>query len=374
MAGDANTPRAPFRSAKGATWAGGVAYDGGVFDIRSLPGDDDRGNVVGPYRVGAPIGAGAAANVYEAVHMETGQRIALKILNSDWAGRAEIVSRFVREGRALQRLNHPNIVRVLDHGICESGAPWIAMERLKSVTLDALTQEHGRLDAARAVRLAIDVARALGAVHEAKIVHRDVKPENVLVVDPGTPSESAKLIDFGIAKVTSAEMGENSVAHTRIGSVLGSTAFASPEQLNGDGVDARTDVFALAVSLYETLSGQLPFDGQTVAEQIHARKVGATVPISRHGVTVPRSLEDLFASCLSKDREKRPRDGQAMAKALLAVTEDLPSTKRRAPTEPPKKRAPPPNRRLLVALAILAALAAALFAARVLDVGALFSP
>lgn len=327
-----------------------------------LPVSDDSSSVVGPYRVGVPIGAGAAANVFEAVHVETGQRVALKILNSDWAGRAEIVSRFVREGRALQRLNHPNIVQVFDHGVCDNGAPWIAMERLQSLTLDALMQQEGRVDTARAVRLALDIARALGAVHDAKIVHRDVKPENVLVVDAGTPAESAKLIDFGVAKVTSAEMGENSVAHTRIGSVLGSTAFASPEQLNGDVVDARTDVFALAVSLYEALSGQLPFDGNTVREQIHARKVGAVVPISKHGLDVPGSLEELFSSCLSNDRERRPRDGHAMAKALLAVAGDLPAATRNASLAPPTDSAPrwvP----IAVALAILVVLAGAVLAA-----------
>jgi serine/threonine-protein kinase len=193
------------------------------------------------------------------------------------------------------------------------------------------------------VRLATDVARALGAVHEAQIVHRDVKPENVLVVDAGTPAESAKLIDFGIAKVTSAEMGENSVAHTRIGSVLGSTAFASPEQLAGDPIDPRTDVFALAVSLYEALSGQLPFDGNTVKEQIQARKDGAVVPIAKHGISVPPSLEALFAACLARDRARRPRDGNAMAKALLAVSEDL-SAAKRASTVPPPPPAPSNNR------------------------------
>jgi len=217
------------------------------------------------------------------------------------------------------------------------------------------------MDTARAIRLALDVARALGAVHDANIVHRDVKPENVLVVDAGTPAESAKLIDFGVAKVTSAEMGENSVAHTRIGSVLGSTAFASPEQLNGETVDARTDVFALAVSLYEALSGQLPFDGNTVREQIHARKVGAVVPISKHGLSVPPSLEELFASCLSNDRERRPRDGHAMAKALLEVASDLQGAKPSATKEPPEK---PSSTRVAapVALAILVALAAGLVA------------
>lgn len=330
-----------------------------------MASSDDIEEVVGPYRVGAPIGAGAAANVFEAVHVETGQRVALKILNPDWAGRAEIVSRFVREGRALQRLNHPNIVRVFDHGICENGAPWIAMERLRSSTLDAVMQESSGLDVPRAIRLGVDIARALGAVHEAKIVHRDVKPENVLVVDAGTSSETAKLIDFGIAKVTSAEMGENSVAHTRIGSVLGSTAFASPEQLAGDPVDARTDVFALAVSLYEALSGQLPFEGTTVKEQINARKMGATVPISRYGVVVPRSLEELFARCLSSDREMRPRDGNAMAMALLAVAEELPSSRRAASTVRPKK---PGSRTSVVTIAIgiLLALSIAFLAGRLI--------
>jgi serine/threonine-protein kinase len=341
--------------------------DGSMEDV-SEPGSDDE-SVVGPYRVGAPLGAGAAANVFEAVHMETGQEVALKILNSDWAGRAEIVSRFVREGRALQRLNHPNIVRVFDQGVCKSGAPWISMERLQSATLDAVMQETGRVETGRAIRLTIDIARALGAVHAAHIVHRDVKPENVLVVDAGTPEESAKLIDFGIAKVTSAEMGENSVAHTRMGSVLGSTAFASPEQLNGEPVDARTDVFALAVSLYEALSGQLPFEGSTIQEQIRARKEGKTVPISNHGVSVPRSLEELLTRCLSRDRSQRPLDGGAMADALLEIVRDLPSEARRAATRPPPMpvaKTALPRSRLGTVLTILLTLAVAFFAGRMI--------
>lgn len=330
-----------------------------------MSSSDDIEELVGPYRLGAAIGAGAAANVFEAVHVETGQRVAVKILNPDWAGRAEIVSRFVREGRALQRLNHPNIVRVFDHGICDNGAPWIAMERLRSSTLDAVMQESTRLDVPRALRLGVDIARALGAVHEAKIVHRDVKPENVLVVDAGTPSETAKLIDFGIAKVTSAEMGENSVAHTRMGSVLGSTAFASPEQLAGDPVDARTDVFALAVSLYEALSGQLPFEGTTVKEQISARKMGATVPITKHGVVVPRALEELFARCLSNDREKRPRDGNAMAKALVEIADELPDARSAASTVRPKKAARKMSG-VTIAIAILLALSIAFLVGRLI--------
>src|SRR4051812_590288 len=163
--------------------------------------------LVGPYRLGKAIGMGAAANVVEAVHHETGELVALKILNAEFASRSDVVSRFVREGRALQRLRHPNIVRVIDHGVSESGDVWIAMERLDAVTLDTLMRNRP-LTPARALPLAIDVASGLGAVHEAGIVHRDVKPDNILVVSPATKMESAKLIDFGVAKVTTAEMGE----------------------------------------------------------------------------------------------------------------------------------------------------------------------
>jgi serine/threonine-protein kinase len=288
---------------------------------------DPEESLVGPYRVGKPVGMGATANVVEAVHRDTGERVALKILNAEYAGRSDVVSRFVREGRALQNLRHPNIVRVIEHGVSASGDVWIAMERLDAVTLDALIRNRP-LPPQRAVKLAVDVASGLAIVHDAGIVHRDVKPDNILVVDAATKMESAKLIDFGVAKMTAAEMGENSIAHTRAGSILGSTAFASPEQLAGEPVDARADVFALAVTLYEALTGELPFDGTTVKAQIEARKAGAIVPLSARNVkdtVFPKALEDFIARSLASERVRRPADGRAMVDELTAILAELES-------------------------------------------------
>jgi serine/threonine-protein kinase len=286
------------------------------------PGD---GDLFGHYRIGRALGSGAMANVFEAVDVNSGQFVAVKVLRANRAGTSEVVARFIREGRALAKMNHPNIVRVLEHDTTADGTPWIAMERLDGQPLDALIRENERLTLERALRLAIDVATALSVVHARGMVHRDVKPENVFVTDVGTASERAKLIDFGVAHVTGEDLGENSVAYTHSGSLLGTVAFMPTEQFQGHEATPASDVFSLAVTLYEMLTGAFPFDGTGMKEQFQARQSNRHVPMQKRVklLVVPPALEVLLARALANDPRERPSDGATFGRALGALLASL---------------------------------------------------
>lgn len=284
------------------------------------------GNLIDNYRTGKSLGSGGMAVVFEAVDVRTGDLVALKVLHEGVSHNSEVVTRFVREGRALRNLDHPNIVRVFDQGVTKGGHVWIAMELLRGGTLEALVERTGRLAAGRALQLMTGVAKALATVHAKGIVHRDIKPANVFVVDEGLPTEHAKLIDFGIARVTKLEMTENSTSFTHVGSLLGSAPFMSPEQLAAGDVDARTDIFAFGVTLYEVLTGALPFAGESFVEQVRARRSSAITPVANHlQESVDPRLDHLIRRCLAAEPGERPLDGLALLRELLAIQGSAPS-------------------------------------------------
>lgn len=299
-----------------------------VYESAELAPTQVKRDILGRYRLGNAIGAGSMANVYDAVDVWTGERVALKSLRPQCAESSELVARFLREGRALQRIQHANIVRVIDHGVAADGVAWIAMERLSGMSLERLL-DLGPLSPERALRLMLGVAKALATVHARGMVHRDVKPENIVVVDPGTPHEEAKLIDFGIAHVAREDLGDDSVQYTTTKSILGSMAFMAPEQLAGGGgaATAQSDVFSFAVTLYEAMTRQSPFRGAGMAEQVRARTKGSIVPVSER-IGAHRSagpLDALMKRCLSPDPAKRPPNGLALIKELRAVLDASPS-------------------------------------------------
>lgn len=294
------------------------------------PSDDEGetrigGDRVGPYRTTMTVGRGGMANVLEAVDTRTGETVALKVLHANTAAHSEAVARFAREGRALQNFNHANIVKVFEHGVTDDGDAYIAMELLRGMTLAELVRREGRLPPSRAVALVKDVAKALATVHARGLIHRDIKPENIFVTELDTPREHAKLIDFGVARVTEAELGEHSIAYTRVGVAIGSVAFMAPEQRNPDEVEPATDVFALGVTLYEAVTGKLPYDGDTIAAQVSARAKGAIIPLTKRvpNVAWPAGLEPLLRRMLAPDRAARPNGGLAALRELSALESTL---------------------------------------------------
>ena len=212
----------------------------------------------GRYRLDAQIGAGGMSTVYRAFDTVLERQVAVKLMHRDIAHNPDQLERFRREARAVAQLNHPHIVQVIDAGEESDDAhpgfstPYIVFEYVEGQTLKERIRHFGRLDIPEAVAYAIEIARALGAAHERGIVHRDVKPQNILVDDEG----SAKVTDFGIARTLEQE------GLTADGRVLGTTDYVSPEQALGHAVTGQSDLYSLGVVLYEMLTGDVPFNGE----------------------------------------------------------------------------------------------------------------
>src|SRR6201996_310546 len=224
----------------------------------------------GRYRLESRIGSGGMSTVYRA-HDETLERfVAIKLMNREVATDSDQLERFRREARAVARLSHQNIVHVIDAGEDE-GRPYIVLEYIDGETLKERIRRLGRLPIPEAVAYCVEIARALGAAHANQVVHRDVKPQNVLIDHEGT----AKVTDFGIAR-TLEEQGL-----TADGRVLGTTDYVSPEQALGHHVSGQSDLYSLGVVLYEMLTGELPYRGENQVA-VAMKHVRENVPDVRH--------------------------------------------------------------------------------------------
>ena len=273
---------------------------------------DGAGRRLGPYRVGPELGRGFSSVVYEALEPERGRCVALKVLTFlptlDQERRADLAERFAREARAVSALSHPNVVAIYDVGQAEDGRQFIAMECLRGETLRGHLQQKGPLPTPQAVAVAVRVADALHYAHGRGVIHRDVKPDNVFLCEgeedgPVVP----KLMDFGIAHVLS-DRGRL----TQDGTIVGSPAYMSPEQIHGHALDARTDVFSLAVTLAEMVSGAKPFEAEAVPA-VMQRILHHAPDLS--GVLDP-GLRRVLTRALSKHPHGRYPDAAAFAQAL----------------------------------------------------------
>ncbi len=262
------------------------------------------------YRVERFIARGGMAHVFAARHVQLGSSLALKVLDPKvFAGVRDARLRFAREARLASQLKHPSIVEVFDVGLTEAGLPFIAMELLEGRSLVRIMAERGPMPWAVARDLMLQILDALQVAHAAGTVHRDVKPDNCLVV-PETLH--VKLLDFGIARV----MHETQV--TKTGSVMGTPHYLSPEQARGAQIDVRTDVYSAGIVLYEMLTGHCPFEEGTTFEIVGAHIMEPTPPLSsRIDVTrLPSGLPELLERVLAKDPGARPADGGSFAAEL----------------------------------------------------------
>ena len=260
---------------------------------------------LGPYRILTKLGAGGMGAVYLARDTRLGRRVALKILPAHLARDEEYVRRFEQEARAASALNHPNILTVHEIGEAE-GRRFIATEYVEGATLRDATA-GGRVDLATALDVCAQVAGALAKAHAHGIVHRDVKPENIMVDEEG----HAKVLDFGIAKkfapgpARGTEAHEGGQVNTASGVVLGTSTYMSPEQVRGAELDGRADVWSLGVVLYELVAGRVPFDAPTYGDLIVAILQDDPPPLARAAPEVPTELETVLRRALAKKREER---------------------------------------------------------------------
>ncbi len=322
----------------------------------------------GRYRLDDVVASGGAAIVWRAFDEHLARPVALKLLHPHHAGDATVVERFQREARAAAGLSHPNVVRIYDTGR-EDGIVWLVMELVDGPSLRDVLLRREPLDAVVVGALGEQIARALAAAHAKGLVHRDIKPANVLIADDGT----VKVTDFGIAKALS---GVDATL-TNPGTVMGTAAYVAPEQLEGDDIDARADVYALGVVLYEALVGRPAFSGDTPAATAAMRLSYELLPPRRARSDVPLELDEIVTRATRRDRTARYLDGGAMADALTQLLRSRPSllTARllpgaaalnQAPTDEPLEQAtgafarPGDVRRMLGAAVTGAALTAAL--------------
>jgi serine/threonine protein kinase len=314
------------------------------------------------YAVGELLGRGGMAEVYLATDRVLDRPVALKILGGWLANDATFVERFRREALAAARVSHPNLVAVFDAG-SEDGVHYIVMELVAGETLADMLRKEGRVHPDRATRIATDVADALGVAHTARMVHRDVKPANVML----TPDGRTKLMDLGIARSLDGE------SITRASSILGTAGYVSPEQARGDPVDHRSDIYSLGCVLYEMLTGRRPFEAADPLAVAYKHVHEAPVPPTSLESSIPPILEAVTLRAMQKDPAARFQSVGEMTAALrdgtvplaIAATTPLAPVEATtpfpvvAPTDRLGRRAdrPPPRRRLLVPILLgLAAL------------------
>ena len=266
------------------------------------------------YQLQEPIGRGGMATIYRGRDMRMERTVAIKVLREVYSTDPKFVQRFQREAKAASALQHPNIVQVYDYGQSD-GSYFIVMELIEGADLRRYLRSRGVLAIDRAIIIAHDVALGLGAAHRRGIVHRDVKPQNVLVGRDG----SIKLTDFGIASVYK---DINAERLTTTGMTLGTVQYYAPEQAQGEIVSPAADVYALGIVMYEMLTGRTPFDGDTPVAVAMQHIQDAPIPPTQYNPNIPQVLEDIIMRCLEKVPEMRYRDGSTLARALEVLGEE----------------------------------------------------
>jgi serine/threonine protein kinase len=290
-----------------------------------LPADAlAEGVQIGEYRVEKLLGEGGMGQVYAAKQPVIGKRVAIKILKSAFSNDAELVRRFLGEARAVNKIGHPNIIDIFSFGQLPDGRQYFVMEFLEGETLG---ERIGRepLETEEAKRLLMQACNALEAAHREKVVHRDLKPDNLWIARPKHGSSFIKVLDFGIAKLIETEM----VNVTQTGVTMGTPMYMSPEQCIGQNVDHRTDIYAMGAILYQVFAGRLPFDGRTFAEVVAQQLTAVPQPPSAYRA-MPAPLEHLILACLEKDASKRPQSASELG-VMLEVALDPNQASRSAP-------------------------------------------
>lgn len=276
------------------------------------------GQTIGNYLVKQKLGEGGMGSVYLAEHPSIGKKVALKVLHSEFSSNQDVAARFFNEAKAVNDIGHPNIVDIVDFGIIQAGPSreqlvYFIMEYLAGTTLSQVIRSEAPIPPERALSIAIQVGDALAASHKCGIVHRDLKPDNIILLQRGRERDFVKLLDFGIAKLTTDQAGSR---RTRTGIVMGTPAYMSPEQCEGRGnIDHRTDIYALGIVLYEMLIGRVPFIGEGYGEILVQHLTQIPAPLSQFRM-MNAHVEAVVMKALEKRMELRYPTMDEMMRAM----------------------------------------------------------
>ena len=299
---------------------------------------------VGRYQILEKLGEGAMATVYKAFDPSINRLLVIKFLHASMCTTVEYRKRFLREAKAAGMLSHPNIVTIFDVGEIEN-RPYIAMELLGGGPLNELLPEGTELPLRDVLILGLQIAGALDYAHSKGIYHRDIKPANIMRLDNG---KTIKLVDFGIAQVSEGEVSERTAA----GTIMGTPHYMSPEQANGGKIDARSDLWAVGVILYQMLTGKRPFAADSIATLLLRITQETPKPVGELRAEIPASLRRIVARSLNKQPEKRFQSGRELADALRRVLQEVDATQG---AERAKRRGMPLKVKLALAMAAVVA-------------------
>jgi serine/threonine protein kinase len=280
--------------------------------------------IAGRYRLMEKLGQGGMGTVYKGQHIKMQRLTAIKILTSDLVSNEEFIVRFQREAEMASQIDHPNAVSIYDFGEAEDGLIYLAMEFVDGPPLSEIMRREGPLPLDRVVRITKQAAEALGAAHALGIIHRDFKPDNIMVCDKPGRRDWVEVVDFGIAKRPAADAQQQGL--TQVGFVLGTPLYMSPEQVAGELLDQRSDLYSLALVAYEMLSGDLPFEGATTQSKMVKRLLEPPRLIShiRPQLNVPPAVEAVILRALARTPNQRYSSTVEFAAAFEAAARPEP--------------------------------------------------
>ncbi len=291
---------------------------------------------LGRYEVQRLLGEGGMGRVYLARQTDLQRQVVVKVMHDHIAADAKFRDRFRRETELMARFEHPHAVRLYDASLTDPGGPCIVMEYVKGVNLEGLLAKAKRMTAPRVARIIGQLCEVLQAAHDQGIIHRDLKPANLMILDPDSPKERVKVMDFGLAKLIDDSPAER-VTDTNVDFAVGTPGYIAPEQVRGEAMDHRGDLYSIGVMTYELLAGRLPFTGTNSMDVLLAH---ATDPPPRFadlglGGWVPPGVEQVVRDCLAKLPEDRPQSARELADRLdQAVRQAQAAADARAPRPP----------------------------------------
>ena len=295
----------------------------------------------GRYRLEAVLGEGGMGSVFRATQLAMDRKVAVKLLKPHLTSDEQALQRFAREARATMKVESPHAVKILDFGVTPLRDCYMVLEYLDGRTVQRELDIDGPFAPARVAHVARQALHALGAAHDQGLIHRDVKPDNLLLMRVGADPDYTKILDFGVAKLLQGAAGDpGQLALTAAGMVFGTPEFMSPEQACGQTVDGRSDLYSLAATMFLMLTGRTMFEGSTPIEWLthHARTPAPRLAMVRPELAAYPELDDLMQRCLAKPRDQRPASAAELARLLADLAPTLlrtPSTPLRAPTTKP---------------------------------------